>query len=170
MSRKAATVVPTILLRGPPEAQNTIARQRAPNERPFRTQCKGDPQLQPARNGGWGGRDLRSSTVRKHGQRLQPRSAPTLDAPRRDRARPPIQTKPKIILNCSYLRALTCAANMSDCAGEHTGQCIAQKGRSGLAYNRAASQAGGRAYRIMLQRSRPRRRGRKRARKASHKR
>jgi hypothetical protein len=48
---KAATAVPAILLRGPPEAQNTIAWQRAPNERPFRTQCKGDPQLQPARNG-----------------------------------------------------------------------------------------------------------------------
>ena len=51
---KAATADPAILVRGPPEVQNTIAMQRAPNQRPNRTQCKGDPQLQPARKGGGG--------------------------------------------------------------------------------------------------------------------
>ena len=99
---KAATADPHILFRGPPETQKTNAMQRAPIQRPNRTQCKGDPQLQPARKGGgwiFGSEQPAISN--------QPRSAS-------QRPRPKIQTKPKIILNWSCLRALTCAANMGD--------------------------------------------------------
>ena len=51
---KAATADPHIMHRGPPEAHNTNAMRRASNERPIRTQCKGDLQLPSARKGrGW---------------------------------------------------------------------------------------------------------------------
>ena len=59
------------------------------------------------------GVDIRSIIARKHGQRLQPRSQPNREAPRRSRD-PPLHSKPKIILRLSCLRALTCAANMGD--------------------------------------------------------
>ena len=107
---KAATADPHILLRGPPEAQNTNARQRAHNQRLNRTQCKGDPQLQPACKGGEG------SSVQKSPKARPAAAAAISTYPRSasQRPRPRIQTMPKMILNLSCLRTLTYAANMGD--------------------------------------------------------
>ena len=88
----------------------------------------------------------------------QPRSASK-------RPRPQIQTKPKVILKLSCLRALT-PAQPTWATGERNfrkGQCISQKGRSFRAHAtgpQVKRRAGLTVYRIVLQRSRPRRGGR----------
>ena len=78
--------------------------------------------------------------------------------------RPPLQSKPKIVLR------LSCFASI-DLRSQH-GRLVSarfsasfRKGVQGSC-NRAATQAAGRAYRIVLQRSRPRRGGERGFRKA----
>jgi hypothetical protein len=158
---QATTADPATLLRGPPEAQNTIVMRRASNERPIRTQCKGDPQLPPARNrrGGIFGPESPRSTASgcsrdQHPTKKRPAEAET---PNPDEA--------QIILKLSCLRALTCAANMGDQLGERKGQCISQKGRSGL-MQQGRKSSGGRGLPNRAAEEQATTRGRKRVRKA----
>ena len=148
---KAATADPHIMHRGPPEAHNTNAMRRASNERPFRTQCKGDPQLPPARKGkGWiFGPESPETTAngcnRDHNppkKRLAEAETPTpVDAPNHSQ----LVVLASIDLRSQHGRLVSARFSAS-----------VRKGVQGSC-NRAASQAAGRAYRIVLQRSRPRR-------------
>ena len=133
-----------------------------------RMQCGDQPIIHPTtapntRQGGptapastqRGGVDLRSRSARKHGRRLQPRSAPNSEAPRRGRepkSTDGAQSHPQVVLLASidlrsqHGRLVRCARFNASVRKSVQGSC-----------KRAASQAAGRAYRIVLQRSRPRR-------------
>jgi hypothetical protein len=147
---KAATADPHILLRGPPEAHlHTVTRMQCgehpTNDRSEHKAMGTHGSGQHAKGGGGSSvhisqnaRPATAAAIRTH-----PRSAS-------QRPRHQIQSKPKIILNLSCLRsqhARLVSARVSASVRQGVlGSC-----------NRAASQAAGRAYRIVLQRSRPRR-------------
>ena len=150
---KAATADPHIMHRGPPEAHNTNAMRRASNERPIRTQCKGDLQLPSARKGrGWiCGPESPASTAsgcsRDHNptkKRLAEAETPT---PLEARNHSQVVVLASIDLRSQHGRLVSARVSASLRNGV-LGSC-----------NRAVSQAAGRAYRIVLQRSRPRRGG-----------
>jgi hypothetical protein len=133
---KAATADLHNQHRGPPERSTNDQTRKQCGEHPSDDRsghkARGTLQLKPARKGGG---DLRSRKARKHGQRLCRAAAAISTHPRcaSQRGRDPhsrLQTMPKMILNWSYLRALTCAANMV--SARVSACCIAQKGRSGL--------------------------------------
>jgi hypothetical protein len=86
------------------ERQNTIATRRASIRRPIRTQCKGDPQLPPARKGrGWiFGPESPETTASGCSRDQHPTKKRLAEA----------ETPTPINFSC--LRALTCAANMGD--------------------------------------------------------
>ena len=125
--------------------------RRASNERPIRTQCKGDLQLPSARKGrGWiCGPESPASTAsgcsRDHNptkKRLAEAETPT---PLEARNHSQVVVLASIDLRSQHGRLVSARFSASFRKGVQ-GSC-----------NRAASQAAGRAYRIMLQRSRPRR-------------
>ena len=82
-----------------------------PNQRPNRTQCKKDPQLQPARKGGrWiFGPEQPESTASDCSRDQQPTQKRLAEAetPNPDEA----QNHPQLVVLASIL---TCAANMGD--------------------------------------------------------
>jgi hypothetical protein len=164
---KAATADPHILPRGLPEAQNTNAMQRAPNQRPNRTQCKGDPQLQPG--GGvvfFGPLSVNSPKARPATAAAisnQPRSAsqrPKTPNPDEAEYDPQLVVLASIDLRSQHGRLVSARVSVhrSERAFWHLGSC-----------RRAASQAAGRAYRIpdRAAEEQATKRGRKRAREAS---
>jgi hypothetical protein len=134
-----------------------------------RMQCGDQPIIHPTtdpntRQGGptapastqRGGVDLRSRSARKHGRRLQPRSAPNPEAPRRSRdpqSKIEAQSHPQVVVLASI--------DLRSQHGRLVSARVSASLRKGVqgSCNRAASQAAGRAYRIVLQRSRPRRGG-----------
>jgi hypothetical protein len=142
---------PHILLRGPPEATNTIAMRRASIRRPIRTQCKGDPQLRPARKGRGGifGPETPESTASgcSHDQHPTQKRFAEAETPNPDEAQnlSQVVVLASIDLHSQHRRLVSARVSASVRKGV-LGSC-----------NRAASQAVGRAYRIVLQRSRPRR-------------
>jgi hypothetical protein len=150
---KAATADPHIMHRGPPEAHNTNAMRRASNERAIRTQGNGDPQLPPARKGGgwicgpYQPVRTASDCSRDHNpthKRLAEAETPTpLEAQNHSQ----LVVLASIDLRSQHGRLVSARFSAS-----------VRKGVQGSC-NRAASQAAGRAYRIVLQRSRPRRGG-----------
>ena len=125
--------------------------RRASIRRPIRTQCNGDPQLPPARKGrGWIIDPYRPETTasgcnRDHNptkKRLAEAETPT-----------PIDAQ-----NHSQLVVLA-SVDLRSQHGRLVSARVSASARKGvqISCNRAASQAAGRAYRIVLQRSRPRR-------------
>ena len=150
---KAATADPLIMHRGPPYAQNTIGTRRASIRRANRTQGKGDPRLRPARRqGGWiFGPDQPVTTANgcicDHSptkKRLAEAETPT---PLEPQNHSQVVVLASIDLRSQHGRLVSARFNAS-----------VRKGVQGSC-NRAATQAAGRAYRIVLQRSRPRRGG-----------
>ena len=127
--------------------------RRASNERAIRTQGKGDPQLPPARKGRGGicGPNQPETTAsgfsRDHNpthKRLAEAETPTpLEAQNHSQ----LVVLASIDLRSQHGRLVSARFSAS-----------VRKGVQGSC-NRAATQAAGRAYRIVLQRSRPRRGG-----------
>ena len=150
---KAATIDPHILHRGPPEAPNTIAMRRASIRRPNRTQCKGDPRLRPARKGRGGiigpatPETTASGCSRDHNPTEKPLAEAETPTPLEAQNHSQVLVLASIDLRSQHGRLVSARFNAS-----------VRKGVQGSC-NRAASQAAGRAYRIVLQRSRPRRGG-----------
>jgi hypothetical protein len=125
--------------------------RRASIRRPIRTQCNGDPQLPPARKGGGGifGPDQPERTAsdcsRDHNpsqKRLAEAETPT---PIEAQNHSQVLVLASIDLRSQHGRLVSARFNAS-----------VRKGVQGSC-ERAASQAAGRAHRIVLQRSRPRR-------------
>ena len=148
---KAATADPHIMHRGPPEAPNTIAMRRASIRRPNRTQCKGDPRLRPARKGRGGicGPDQHETTAsgcsRDHSPTKQRLAEAEPPIPLEAQNHSQVLVLASIDLRSQHGRLVSARFNAS-----------VRKGVQGSC-KRAASQAAGRAHRIVLQRSRPRR-------------
>ena len=150
---KAATADPLNQHRGPPEAPNTKAMRRASIRRPIRTQGKG-------------GCTARAST--HHGGELIGQDDPhaTDSAYQRD----PPTSQMRLADNWSQIPAdaedgvqavVLVSIDLRSQHGRLVSARVSASVRKGVlgSCNRAASQAAGRAYRIVLQRSRPRRGG-----------
>jgi len=127
--------------------------RRASNERPIRTQCKGDPQLPPARKGRGGIIDpyqpvtTASGCSRDHNPPKKPLAEAETPTPLEAQNHSQVLVLASIDLRSQHGRLVSARFNAS-----------VRKGVQGSC-KRAASQAAGRAYRIVLQRSRPRRGG-----------
>ena len=125
--------------------------RRASNERPIRTQCKGDPQLPPARKGkGWifgpeSPETTASGCSRDHNPPKKPLAEAETPNPLEAQNHSQVLVLASIDLRSQHGRLVSARFNAS-----------VRKGVQGSC-KRAASQAAGRAYRIVLQRSRPRR-------------
>ena len=125
--------------------------RRASIRRPNRTQCKGDPRLRPARKGRGGicGPDQHETTAsgcsRDHSPTKQRLAEAEPPIPLEAQNHSQVLVLASIDLRSQHGRLVSARFNAS-----------VRKGVQGSC-KRAASQAAGRAYRIVLQRSRPRR-------------
>ena len=125
--------------------------RRASNERPIRTQCKGDPQLPPARKGkGWifgpeSPETTASGCSRDHHPTKKRLAEAETPNPLEAQNHSQVLVLASIDLRSQHGRLVSARFNAS-----------VRKGVQGSC-NRAATQAAGRAYRLVLQRSRPRR-------------
>ena len=156
----AATADLHILLRGPPEAPNTFAMRRASIRRPIRTQCKGDPQLGQHAKGGEGTGIFGPETPEK----ARPAAAAAISTqPRKRLAEADTPNHAPNPGEAQHHSQVVVLASIDLCS-QH-GRLVSarfnasvRKGVQGSC-NRPATQAAGRAYRIVLQRSRSRRGG-----------
>ena len=125
--------------------------RRASIRRPNRTQCKGDPRLRPARKGRGGicGPDQHETTAsgcsRDHSPTKQRLAEAEPPIPLEAQNHSQVLVLASIDLRSQHGRLVSARFNAS-----------VRKGVQGSC-KRAASQAAGRGYRIVLQRSRPRR-------------
>ena len=125
--------------------------RRASIRRPNRTQCKGDPRLRPARKGRGGicGPDQHETTAsgcsRDHSPTKQRLAEAEPPIPLEAQNHSQVLVLASIDLRSQHGRLVSARFNAS-----------VRKGVQGSC-KRAASQAAGRAHRIVLQRSRPRR-------------